>query len=99
MMMSKPTSSASSEEEKSAASATSASASATATKGQGTVADLERRLAMLSTEEDAADNETVAAGVTAPTLQQMQAPSTAPAPPATAAKSGKNALLVSTTHI
>jgi hypothetical protein len=87
MMMSKPAPSASEEEEKSASNAT---ATATAKpQGQGTVADLERRLAILSTAEEAAGASTEQT-IGAPVLQ---APAAA-APPA--AKSGKNALLVST---
>jgi hypothetical protein len=77
-MMSKPAPSASEEEEKSASNATATAKP----QGQGTVADLERRLAILSTAEE----QTIGAPV-------LQAPAAA-APPA--AKSGKNALLVST---
>jgi hypothetical protein len=85
MMMSKPAKQASSEEETSAAVAEQTQKP----QAKGTVADLERRLAVLSTEEAAAQE-----------TRQVQAPpaaaSAAAAPAAAAAKSGKNALLVRT---
>jgi hypothetical protein len=85
MMMSKPNPSASEEEEEK----TPATATTTKPQGQGTVADLERRLAMLSTaEEKAAFTDAHPEALQAPTA------AAATAPPA-AAKSGKNALLVS----
>ncbi len=85
-MMSKPAPSASSEEEEKSA----ASASTAKPQGQGTVADLERRLAMLSTAEEAA-------AANAATAETPQAPTAAAAIAPPAAKSGKNALLVSNT--
>jgi hypothetical protein len=88
MMMSKPAPSASEEEEeKTSASATASSA--TKPQGQGTVADLERRLAMLSTAEEKA----AFTDAHPEALQAPPAAAAAVAPPA--AKSGKNALLVS----